>query len=901
MDNLQPFSITDYSGGITDNLIGNTPNRFDELDNLLINTNRKAYQRDGSVIFDSTHHSVLASGNPRIGALIDYDNSSRLFVQIAKNLYHNPSSWAALLGPSSNACFNNGDGTNYASFAQWNKHIFCTNDAFSYPTKVYVDDTSTVRLRTAGLPNLDLFAAITLANELRTDYISHIGSAARHPVVDTVNVVTANTASDLFSLITLVSDLCNVYDAHAADADAGTPTYHTGTVGTTQTLFSTTAPRNLSECLERLDDLKTKYNAHEATATPPHNGVSTHPTTTSRDIAIATAGAGSDYIYAFVWVYEYMVGNLKFQDFGPVKQVPFSKGAAITAASPATISNFAPFAIANGSIFNWDTANLYLRVYRTIDGGDTFYWVEDQVDTTASNTRVGFVANSAISGATTYVDGATDAIIQAANKQLYINGGVLENDQPPPAKFIHITDNFAYYGFIKEGTDEFPNRIYQSSSSDPDSVPGGNFIDLEDELVGISSFNSTPIAFCKRFLYRLDGFYDDLGRGSIQPEKIINAPGCVGAQSIVQAAEGVFYAGVDGFYWTDGYRVQKLSDEWNTTYKGIVSTATKQKRIYGCYEEQERKIHWGLQDDATSSDNDSIYTLDLRWGVKPDACFTTWSNTTNFAPTALVVYNKELVRGDRRGYLFKHQTTATTDPKVDISATPSDWEEVYIPHLLKTVHYDFGDQKNRKFIPRLTFIAKNRTNLSLLVTSNNDQGRSMKDLKEIRFRGNNSWGDELLVWGDETILWGQDGEIAVWMRFPNGQLRAQHKQLEFKNSFTIITNSDTLGTGTFSNAANTLTLDNAAAKWPSNSVDYYISHEVDNYQALFLVTAINSPTNTVLTLQDVSNVLPNGSGVKWLLKGYKKQEAIEYDSITVQAIPLSRTQQQFTGVLGENA
>lgn len=901
MDNLQAFTISDFSGGLTDNLVGNAPNRFAVIDNLLINTNQKAYQRWGSVVYDDSHHTVLASGNPRIGALVNFDNSTKLFAQIAKNIYHKPSSWSSLLGPSSNACFNNGSSTSYASFSEWNKHLYAVNDAYSYPTKIFVDVGGTTRLRTAGLPNLDLFAAISLANEFRTDYIAHIANTSRHPVADSVNTITAPAASDLFTLITLVTELCTDYNAHALDADAGTPTYHTATAATSRKLFQTTAPRTLSECIERLDDLKTKYNLHEATATPPHNGTSANAVTTSRSLSIATAGTGFNYIYAFVWVYEYTVGNLKYIDFGPVKQVAFSKTAAIDAGSPATISNFAPFAIANGSIFNWDTANLYLRIYRTINNGDTFYWVEDQVDTTASNTRVGYVANSAISGATTYVDGATDAIIQAANKQLYINGGVLDNDQPPPCKFIHITDNFAYYGYIKEGTDEFPSRVYQSSSSDPDSVPGANFVDLEDEVVGISSFNSIPIVFCKRFVYRLDGFYDDLGRGQIQPLKIINAPGCVGNQSIVQAAEGVFYAGLDGFYWTDGYQVTKVSDEWNETYKDLVSTSTKQKRIIGCYEEQERKIHWGIQYDDSSSDNDRIITLDLRWGIKRDSCFTTWSNSTHFAPTALVVYDKLLVRGDRRGYLFKHQETTRTDPKVDTATTPDNWEEVYIPFRLKTVHYDFGDQKNRKFVPRITFIARNRTNLSLTIASINDQGKSTQNLREVRFRGNNTWGDELLVWGDDSLLWGQDGEIAVWMRFPAGQLRCQHKQLEFTNAFTIITNSDTLGTATISNAANTITLDNASAKFPSNSVDYYISHGVDNYGAQFLVTAINSPTNTALTLQDVSNVLPTGAGLEWLLKGYKKEEAIEFDTITVQAIPLSRTQQQYTGDIGENA
>ncbi len=901
MDNLQTLVINDFSGGITDNFVDAPPNKFAKLDNLLINSNRKAYQRPGSEMYDSTHHTVLASGNPRTGSLINFDNSTRLFVQIGVNVYYNPSSWQSLLGPSSNACFNTGGSTNYASFSEWNKLIFACNDAYSYPTKIFTDSGGTTRLRTAGLPSLDLFAALALANDIKAKYNLHrvdSTGADRHTTNDTTNVVSSSNATDLLSLITLVTELVVDYNAHQQNTGGS---YH-GSVVAAQTLFSTTAPRTLGECIERLDDLRIKYVAHEADATP-HNAIGTqaaHQIAVSRNFTIATSAPGTNYLYAFVYVYEYTVGNLKYIDFGPTKIVSFTKGAAITAASPATISNWAPFQIANGTIFNYDTAAITIRIYRTINNGDTFYWVEDQVDTTAGNTKVGYIQNSAISGATTYVDGATDAIIQAGNKQLYTNGGILDNDAPPMAKFVHITDNFAYYGNTKEGTDIFPNRVKQSAKFDPDSVPEDNFIDLEDEVMGLSSFNSVPIAFCKRFVYRLDGSYDDLGRGSIQAIKIINAPGCVGSQSIVQGAEGVFYAGVDGFYWTDGYQVQKLSDDWNETYKQLVSSATKQLRIYGCYEEQERKVHWGVTYNDASSDNDQIFTLDLRYGIKRDACFTTWSNSTSFAPTALVVFNKTLVRGDRRGYLFKHTTVNNTDPRVDTAVAPSSWATKYIPFDLKTTHLDFGIQKERKFVPRITFIARNRSNLSLQIASINDQGKSTFNLREVRFRGNNSWGDELLTWGDSTILWGQDGEIAVWMRFPANQLRAQHKQLEFTNAFSIITNSDTLGTATINNAANTAVLDNSAAKWPSNSVDYYLSHSVDSYASQFLVTAVNSPTNTTLTLQDVGGTLPTGTGIEWLLKGYKKEEEIEFDSITLQWIPLSRTQQQYTGVLGEN-
>lgn len=905
-----PLVFDKFSGGFTDNYIDAPLNQYQTADNFFITPNEKLLTRYGSVIYDSTHHTVLASGNPRIGGLINYDQDSILFVQIAKNIYYNPSSWQLLLGPTSNACFNNGSSSSYMSYGEWNKHLFLVNDTYSYPTKIWKDNAGTTKLRTAGLPSMDLFAAMALANDIKAKYNLHIvddngGGAGsgpnRHVVNDTFNPTSSPAATDLITLITLVTELLTDYNAHQNNTGGA---FH-GSVVAAETLFTTKAPRSLSECLERLDDLRTRYVAHEANAAP-HNAIGTQAASQiaiSRDFSIAVSAAGTNYLYGFCYVYRYTVGNKIFEDFGPVKQVAFTKAAAITAGSPATISNFLPFKMANGLIFNWEvsgTDEIVIRIFRTINNGNTFYFVEDRADTTATNTRTGFIGNSGISGATTYVDGATDAVLLANNKQLYTNGGIVSNDQPPPAKFIHITDNFGYYGNIQEGTDIFPNRIRQSIESDIDSCPGSFFIDLEDELVGISSFNSIPIAFCRRFCYRLDGFFDDLGRGGIQALKIVDAPGCIGSQSIIQTSVGVFYAGIDGFYWTDGYRVQKISENWNTTYKTITSTTTKAKQIYGTYDAENRRVWWGIQYDSTNSDNDKFLVLDLRWGVKPDSCFTTISNTSSFAPTAAVFFNKELVRGDRRGYLFKHRSTDTTDPKIDTTTTPNNWVTKTIQWDWLSVATDFGIAKEKKFVPRYTIEGKSHSQVSLNITSINDDGFQRQDLSELRFRGSNSWGDPLLFWGDPGIIWGLDGQMEAWGRFPGRQLRCQRKQIRVQNSYTIIVNSDTIGTALVSNAANTATITTAGLTWPLDVVDYYMSFETDGYATQYLITAINSPTNTILTLQDASNTLPNGT-VKWLMKGYRRGEVLELNKFTLHYSPLSKTQQHFTGRVGANA
>ena len=138
----------------------------------------------------------------------------------------------------------------------------------------------------------------------------------------------------------------------------------------------------------------------------------------------------------------------------------------------------------------------------------------------------------------------------------------------------------------------------------------------------------------------------------------LDTVGCVSDTSIVQTDFGTFFAGNDGFYWTDSFKVIKVSNEFNERYRALVNN---NKRIYGAYDEENSRIYWSTQREAVSADVDSCFVLDLRFGIRPDSCFTTLSGGDNFAPTAMVFFQKEWIRADYRGYIFKHNKNLLTD------------------------------------------------------------------------------------------------------------------------------------------------------------------------------------------------------------------------------------------------
>lgn len=588
--------------------------------------------------------------------------------------------------------------------------------------------------------------------------------------------------------------------------------------------------------------------------------LATSPTVTS------TGGTGNNYIYAFHHFYQYTVGTTLFEDNGPVTYVTKSN---IGAPDANAVNITAIPVLANGSTLNYDTATIKVYIYRTITNGLTWY-------------KIGEVTN----GTTTFNDTFSDASI-ITNLLLYTNGGTLDYDPPPLCKYVHIVNGIAYYANIKDGTEYFTNQIRQSIVGDPDSCPVDLTIDVLEEITGFSSYNDNPLVFTKKRVYRLNGAYDELGSGQVTYEDITKTVGCLSHNSIVQTRFGVFWAGDDGFYWTDGLNFKKISDSINERYKQLTSSDTRKSRIYATYDTTENKIHWAVTYGSSSTDNDYFFTLDLRWGIqdgeiRPASTFTTRQNGDVFSPTAIIYYEGNLIRCDRRGYVFTHSSSYTTDPTINTSTAYSTWSRTTIvPNYLST-KFNFGLPMVRKWVPKILLSMQNVTNVSVQISSINDDSSSVQDLLEIRYRNNVLWGDATPIWGDDIPYWSYFNLIENMRRFPAGGLRCSFKQIQITQAFTIIYNSDVYGTSTVNTATKTATL---ASSWPSDILDYFISFETDGYVKEYQITAFNGTTE--ITYLDPSTLQPGGAGIKWVVRGYPKGEIFNILSYVLYYAPLT--------------
>jgi len=589
---------------------------------------------------------------------------------------------------------------------------------------------------------------------------------------------------------------------------------------------------------------------------------------TTPTVTAGGAGAGS-YLYAFIYKYEYTVGTLTYTDFGPVTQESLSSAAAPNSSAVAIT---AIPTLSNTATSNYDTANITLEIYRTIDGGDTFYFVTSLANGTAS-----------------YNDSTSDSdLITAAT--LYTTGGIEENSPPPLSKYVHTTNGYTYYANAKLGSAEYPYRVYQSKISDPDSVPVGFYADLEEDIVGISSYNFSTVIGTNRSIYRLDGSYDDDGTGALTFQKLKDNVGLLSHNSFVQTQIGLFFAADDGFYWTDGYQALKLTTQLNARYKSIV--ANNPQNIYGTYDTENDRIIWAMQESDGSTDNDIIWCMDLNFGIQNEMPITTWANDASFAPSAVGYYNKQILRGDRRGYLFYHDSLLYSDPRVDTLVAASSWERKAIIYNYVSCAYKFGTSYVRKWLTRMVLTADNDTNLALQISGINDDGRSTLNLKPIIFKSALVWGDPDPVWGDPDIRWNYDGLIDEWRRFPATGIRCSYKQVQLTNAYVQVDSSDVNGLVTVDGTAKTATLVSAAtADFPSNAVDYYISFENDAYTREYLITA---RTDDTVTFDDPEGQAPT-STLGWRMRGQLKNQVLNLVGYCLHYSLLGKTQKPYQG------
>lgn len=553
--------------------------------------------------------------------------------------------------------------------------------------------------------------------------------------------------------------------------------------------------------------------------------------------------------------------------------------------------------LVNDGLTNYDVANVKLNIYRTTDGGQTYFLVAELPN-----------------GTTEYLDTLNDSVPTPGDtalnqrQKIYTSGGVVGFDQPPVCKFTHLINQTAYWGAVTDTGQFFPNRIVQSIRGAPDAAPSTFSIDLDSPVVGISSARNNPIAFCTESVYRLSGAYSSTGQGTITSENISDTLGALNAKGIVRTEVGVFFPGNDGFYYTDGYQVIPITLELKKTYAALTQTEAQCRKIQGTYDRISRKIHWAMSESPTGEENTVLYTFYLDYGVKPSGTFTLMRNGLNFQPASIVVQNGRLYMGHGKGVLLKYEPDAKWDIGVDITnPLPETWERVFIPYTFTSVAVDMGSTFNRKYVTKTHIIGRNTGNASIqpyVIRDLNEQGQGAVPLAPINYLGNVVWGDPRPIWGNDECIWKTDGKMDVWRRFPRNTLRSDMLQVQLKPSFACVYSSSNdypeFAWVTVDGLYNELTIVTPPGytqiTWPLDCIGYVIRLATDDYTNSYTITAI-SIDGTVLFVSDPDGTLGDiaAPGVQWEIWGYKKEQRMTLTAMVISFAYLGQENQAYPG------
>jgi hypothetical protein len=549
--------------------------------------------------------------------------------------------------------------------------------------------------------------------------------------------------------------------------------------------------------------------------------------------------------------------------------------------------------LTNDSVTNYATSNIDVQIYRTIDSGNTYYLV-DEVD----------------NGTTTYTDSVADTISAPGldsldtRELLYTTGGVAPNTQPPNSKFLHIMQGTAYYGAVTDGNQYFGNRILQSIPGTIEGAPSTFFDDLEDDLTGISSVRNNLIALCKHSVYRINGGFTKKSTGTLTHEKISDTLGCISSQSIVQTEVGVFFAGTDGFYYTDGFQLIKVSIDLDISYASLTQTDSQAERISGSYDRRTRRIIWTAQRNPSDVDCDVAYVYYLNYGIKPSGTYTTFDNTTHFRPSAIIFFNNQMIRGDMRGLIFKHDSIYRTDPKVpsDVTTSYATWGFVYIPFDYVSCALDFGTMYDGQWVTKIHLLGKNSGNVGVQIHSiadNTSNDLNKKPLAPMQYNDNLRWGDARLNWGDTDVIWEYDGKFDFWRRFTSKTLRSQLKQVQFTSAFVGVYRYDDYPAFSYASVdsvAKTATIATPTGYtdivWPLDVVDMYIAFAGDGYTDEFQITAVASD---VITFSDASNLSVTSTNQEWVIRGYQKEVGFSPLSYSIEYANFGKRGRRYQG------
>ncbi len=183
----------------------------------------------------------------------------------------------------------------------------------------------------------------------------------------------------------------------------------------------------------------------------------------------------------------------------------------------------------------------YFRVWRTVADGTVFYLVAES----------GALATPGLGTLTALTDNTTDAAI-IDNEVLYTQGargglsGLLQNDEPPPCRFIWAGNNRVILGGLEQGSQVqwskliFPGEPLQFANNDAFRAT------VDADVSGVAALDGTWYVGSRESIWAFQGDGpDDTGAGGTfgEPRRLPSDVGFYSQRSILEIPQGLLFQG----------------------------------------------------------------------------------------------------------------------------------------------------------------------------------------------------------------------------------------------------------------------------------------------------------------------------------------------------------------------
>lgn len=560
-----------------------------------------------------------------------------------------------------------------------------------------------------------------------------------------------------------------------------------------------------------------------------------------------SSGSGNTWLYKAVFRYAYTTRSL-INGESITHEVLSGTSAVVTTTNKASVTMNIPAFPSGG----YDTADavegtLYLDLYRTTNGGTTYYKVTSVTMTNATQT---------------YADNLADTTLDD-NVVLFTQTGEMDN-----ADFETTSIKFQSYT-IRDGTMYAvvaPNLIYQSKANAPRMFGETAYTSVDEYLYGIANTPNGIVAMSESKVWRIDGFFEDSGDGGLVPSVIGYADRPLNPAAIVQTSDGAYWLSSSGIWFTDGVNVRYLS-KYNKDYVIAAYYGMQDHFIHGVYAAQEDRIYWMCS--ASSGRSSTILVFDIRYSTADSSVVYKWHRySRNEASIAANnIGTDTLAIGDTEGYVYAKFTDYGADSRYAAGVSSSSWGTREINFSIETPEFSFGSLSARKYLPSVT--------VTLDVQSSLYQNyHGYKQCIGVEHLHDNTAEGDLK---DILLTTSISGIRTVKRHIPAGSLRCHTKGLRLAPAYVALYTSADASYNTtceINATLKTATLTNTATYvWPGDILDYYISFETDDYTRDYQITV---RTDDTVTFSDSGNNSVTGSAKGWVIRGTPKGQKIKF-------------------------